>query len=146
MKMIKYVLTPQGTIPEYVTDGGYLAWENGGTSPQNLDLVGVANNSATETSFVNEAALLAYCQGKNFIFKNKINICLSSTKYFQGKQSLLSFSGDGLCLALNFNRDHKSSLFIGMIMGMVVHICFQVIAFSTFKNHLKHYCHLMGAV
>jgi len=70
MKMIKYVLTPEGTIPEYVTDGGYFAWANGGTSPQDLDLVGVANNSATETSFVNEAALLAYCQGKNFIFKN----------------------------------------------------------------------------
>lgn len=70
--MIKYVLTPEGTIPEYVTDGGYFGWANGGTSPQDLDLVGVANDSATETSFVNEAALLSYCQEKNFIFKNPI--------------------------------------------------------------------------
>ena len=70
--MIKYVLTPEGTIPEYVTDGGYFAWANGGTSPQDLDLVGVANDSATETGFANEAALLAYCQEKNFVFKDPI--------------------------------------------------------------------------
>ena len=68
--MIKYVLTPEGTIPEYVTDGGYLAWTNSGTWPQNLDLVGVANDSAIETSFANEAELLAYAQSKNFEFKN----------------------------------------------------------------------------
>ena len=72
MKMIKYVLTPEGTIPEYITDGGYFAWANGGTSPQDLDLVGIANDSATETGFANEAALLAYCQEKNFEFKNPI--------------------------------------------------------------------------
>lgn len=72
MKIIKYVLTPEGTIPEYVTDGGYLAWANGGTSPQDLDLVGVANDSATEDSFADEAALLAYAQSKNFEFKNPI--------------------------------------------------------------------------
>jgi len=73
MKMIKYVLTPAGTIPEYVTDGGYLAWTNSGTWPQNLDLVGVANDSATETSFANEAALLAYAQSKNFEFKEPMS-------------------------------------------------------------------------
>jgi hypothetical protein len=72
MKMIKYVLTPQGTIPDYVVDGGYLAWANGGTSPQDLDLVGVANDSATETSFANQAALLAYAQEKNFEFRTTI--------------------------------------------------------------------------
>ncbi len=70
MKMIKYVLTAEGTIPEYVTDGGYLAWENSGTWPQDLDLVGVASDSATEPSFANEAALLAYAEEKNFEFKN----------------------------------------------------------------------------
>ena len=70
--MIKYVLTPQGTIPDYVVDGGYLAWANGGTSPQDLDLVGVANDSATETSFANQAALLAYAQEKNFEFRTTI--------------------------------------------------------------------------
>jgi hypothetical protein len=73
MKMIKYVLTPQGTIPEYVTDGGYLAWDNSGIWPQNLDLVGVANDSATEPSFANEAELLTYAQSKNFKFKEPMS-------------------------------------------------------------------------
>ena len=72
MKMIKYVLTPEGTIPDYIVDGGYLAVANSGTWPQNLDLVGVANDSATETSFANQAALLAYAQEKNFEFKSTI--------------------------------------------------------------------------
>jgi hypothetical protein len=69
MKLIKYTLTPEGTIPEYVTDGGYLAWKNSGTWPQDLDLIGVANNSATEESFANKAALLAYVQEKDFRFE-----------------------------------------------------------------------------
>jgi hypothetical protein len=72
MKMIKYVLTPEGTIPDYIVDGGYLAVANSGTWPQNLDLVGVANDSATETSFANQAALLAYAQEKNLEFKSTI--------------------------------------------------------------------------
>jgi hypothetical protein len=72
MKMIKYVLTPEGTIPDYIVDGGYLAVANSGFWPQNLDLVGVANDSATETSFANQAALLAYAQEKNFEFKSTI--------------------------------------------------------------------------
>jgi len=69
MKMIKYTLTSQGTIPKYVVDGGYFGWKNNGTWPQDLDLVGVANNSATEESFANKTALLAYVQEKDFTFK-----------------------------------------------------------------------------
>jgi hypothetical protein len=72
MKMIKYILTPEGTVPNYIVDGGYLAVANSGSWPQNLDLVGVANDSATETSFANQAALLAYAQEKNFEFKSTI--------------------------------------------------------------------------
>ena len=72
MKLIKYTLTPQGTIPEYVTDGGYFAVANGGASPQDLDLVGVANDVAPQVGFANEAALLAYAQEKNFEFKDPI--------------------------------------------------------------------------
>jgi len=69
MKLIKYTLTAQGTIPEYVTDGGYFAVKNNGIWPQDLDLIGVANDSATEESFANKAALLAYVQEKNLTFK-----------------------------------------------------------------------------
>lgn len=48
MKLIKYTLTPEGTIPEYVVDGGYLAVANSGASPQDWDLVGVANDDAAQ--------------------------------------------------------------------------------------------------
>ena len=72
MKLIKYTLNADGTIPEYVTDGGYLVVANGGTSPRDWDLVGVANDDAPQTGFASEAALLAYAQSKNFEFKDPI--------------------------------------------------------------------------
>jgi hypothetical protein len=72
MKLIKYTLNANGTIPEYVTDGGYFAVLNDGTSPKDLTLVGVANDDAPQTGFVNEAALLTYAQEKNLEFKDPI--------------------------------------------------------------------------
>ena len=72
MKLIKYTLNTNGTIPEYVTNGGYLAVANGDASPRDWDLVGVANDDAPQTGFANEAALLAYCQSKNFVFTDPI--------------------------------------------------------------------------
>jgi len=72
MKLIKYTLNSNGTIPEYVTDGGYLAVVNDGASPRDWDLIGVANDDAPQTGFANEAALLAYAQSKNFEFKDPI--------------------------------------------------------------------------
>ena len=81
MKLIKYTLTSQGTVPDYVVDGGYFPVKNNNPSPRDLDLVGIANDSANETSFANEAALLAYLQENNFEFKNPITeeIILSET-------------------------------------------------------------------
>jgi len=70
MKIIKYTLTPEGTVPIYVVDGGYLAIKNNNTYPQNYDIVGIATDTATEENFLNETALLAYLQDNNFIFKN----------------------------------------------------------------------------
>lgn len=72
MKLITYTLNADGTIPSYVTDGGYLAWANGGVSPQDYDLVGVATNEATEENFADEAALLDYVQEKGFTFIDPI--------------------------------------------------------------------------
>jgi hypothetical protein len=72
MKLIKYTLNTDGTVPEYITDGGYFAVANGGPSPKDWDLVGVANDDAPQTGFTNEAALLAYAQEKNFVFKEPI--------------------------------------------------------------------------
>lgn len=72
MKMIKYTLNSDGTVPSYVADGGYLAVANSNSSPQDLDLVGVANDDAPQEGFANEAALLSYAEAKNMEFKNPI--------------------------------------------------------------------------
>ena len=39
-KIIKYTLTEGGTIPTYIADGGYYPEANGGSSPQDWDLIG----------------------------------------------------------------------------------------------------------
>jgi hypothetical protein len=72
MKLVIYNLNTDGTIPNYITDGGYLASNNNNLSPQDLDLVGVATDDASQTGFASEAALLAYAQEKNFEFRNTI--------------------------------------------------------------------------
>lgn len=48
MKLIVYTLTPNGLTPGYVVDGGYYAVPNGGTSPQDYDMIGLANMFAPE--------------------------------------------------------------------------------------------------
>jgi hypothetical protein len=69
-KIIKYTLTPEGTVPDYVIDGGYFASKNNNNSPQDYDIIGIATDTATEESFADEAALLVYLQDNNFTFKN----------------------------------------------------------------------------
>jgi len=68
MKMIKYTLNSDGTIPDYVVDGGYLAKSNGNASPQDYDLIGVATDAAPQTGYANQAALLQYAEDNEFVF------------------------------------------------------------------------------
>ena len=68
MKIVIYTLNADGTIPEYVIDGGYLPWSNNQLSPQDSDLVGVATDEAPQTGFATEADLLTYAQDKEFVF------------------------------------------------------------------------------
>jgi hypothetical protein len=70
MKLVIYTLTPEGTIPDYIIDGGYFGWKNNNTSPQDLDLIGVATDDAPQDGFANETALVAYAQEKGFTFVN----------------------------------------------------------------------------
>lgn len=46
MKIAKYVLNDDGTVPEYVVDGGYFAVANDNVSPQDVTLVGVVDDDA----------------------------------------------------------------------------------------------------
>jgi len=70
MKLVIYTLNADGTIPEYVMDGGYLPWSNNQLSPQDLDLVGVATDDAPQIGFASETDLLAYAESKEFVFKD----------------------------------------------------------------------------
>ena len=72
MKMIKYTLNSDGTIPDYVVDGGYLAKSNGNASPQDHDLIGVATDTAPQAGYANEAALLKYVEDNEFVFTDPI--------------------------------------------------------------------------
>ena len=68
MKLIKYTLTADGTIPDYVIDGGYLAVSNDKITPQDYDLIGVATDEASEAGFATEADLLEYSQDLDLHF------------------------------------------------------------------------------
>ena len=72
MKVITYTLTPEGTIPNYIINGGQFPVENNKDFPQNLDLVGAAMDNALEEGFSDEAALLEYVENKGFTFTDFI--------------------------------------------------------------------------
>ena len=62
-KIIKYKLTEGGTVPTYIADGGYYPRANGGTSPQDWDLIGATVDGSSETGLgelANEAAVKTY--------------------------------------------------------------------------------------
>jgi hypothetical protein len=85
MKLVIYTLNADGTIPEYIIDGGHLSWSNNQPSPQNLDLVGVAIDEALQLGFATEAELLAYAESKEFVFKDP------KTKEVTPLESVISF-------------------------------------------------------
>jgi hypothetical protein len=62
-KIIKYNLTAGGTIPTFIADGGYFAKANGGSSPQDWDLIGATVDGSDETGLgelANAAAIKSY--------------------------------------------------------------------------------------
>ena len=63
-KVISYKLNTDGTIPDYVDDGGYLAKEPNNTP--NMVVLGISKDGAdisgAEAEFVDEASAIAYTQ------------------------------------------------------------------------------------
>ncbi len=55
-----YILNTDGTIPDYVTNGGYFPDARAGGSPQDWTLVGVVTGDCPTTPFANAAALETY--------------------------------------------------------------------------------------
>lgn len=62
MKVIIYTLTESGEIPSHIVDGGYFPKPNDNASPQDYDLVGLAETSTDEPVLASKAEVLAYCQ------------------------------------------------------------------------------------
>lgn len=61
MKVIIYTLNKNGSIPDYVIDGGYFPNPNGKPTPQDIDLVGMATDDAPGIELSTKADILAYC-------------------------------------------------------------------------------------
>ena len=62
-KIVKYTLEANGTIPGYISDGGYYPKANDTASPQDHDMIGATNNGSSETGLgelANKAAVESY--------------------------------------------------------------------------------------
>lgn len=94
MKIIAYTLNADGTIPEYVVDGGYLATANENLSPQDLDLIGLATDNAPQEGFASKEELLTYAQNKGIT---------DYTNPLTGEVLLLSDTIDGIWSKLDNN-------------------------------------------
>jgi len=68
MKIVMYTLNVDGTIPEYIIDGGYLPSNNDKESPQDLNLIGLATDDAPNIGFANKEEVLEYVNQSNMTF------------------------------------------------------------------------------
>ena len=59
-KIITYTLEADGTVPGYVIDGGYFPTPSGDPSPQDLTLMGAAEDTAPGDGFADAAAIQTY--------------------------------------------------------------------------------------
>lgn len=59
-KIIKYTLNEDGTVPEFVLNGGYLADPRTGPSPQDWTLVGLATDEAPGEVLPTRSDLMDY--------------------------------------------------------------------------------------
>lgn len=81
MKIVVYVLNEDGTIPEYIVDGGYLPTQNSNESPQDFDFVGIANDEAPQNGFSNINELIEYIESNDFPLMNPITEQTNSKEY-----------------------------------------------------------------
>ena len=75
-KIIKYNLESNGTIPLYIDEGGYYPKANGGSSPQDWDLIGATVNGSSETALgelANKAAVISYLDSYTSVWKERNN-------------------------------------------------------------------------
>ena len=65
MKIIIYTLNTDGTVPEYVIDGGYFPTDSQLPHPKDLFLVGIANENALQDAIPTQIDLQNYLESIN---------------------------------------------------------------------------------
>lgn len=68
MKLVIYKLNEDGTVPNFIVDGGYIPTPNGGVAPQDYNLIGISNNDLSENAFTNEDSLISYINESGLSF------------------------------------------------------------------------------
>ena len=72
-KIIKYTLNANGTIPDYIADGGYYGKANGGSSPQDYDMIGATVDGSNQLGvgeLTSEADIKTYLDTYTSSWKN----------------------------------------------------------------------------
>ena len=72
MKVTTYTLNADGTIPEFVTEGGAFPLANDNDSPQDWTLVGVCTDDAPGDAMT-EAQLVTYVEAFSPVFTDDID-------------------------------------------------------------------------
>ena len=67
MKLVTYTLNEDGTIPVSVLDGGYVPIANNLESPQDVTLVGYAEDDYDARTFNSVEELLQYMESNNYV-------------------------------------------------------------------------------
>jgi hypothetical protein len=68
MKLVIYTLNENGTVPDFIVDGGYLPVLNENKSPQNYNLIGISEDDSYENAFMNENSLVSYISESGLSF------------------------------------------------------------------------------
>jgi hypothetical protein len=63
VKIARYTLNPDGTIPRFVISGGFFPSPNGNDAPQDLTLVGLCTDEVNDGVFASKASLTTYLKG-----------------------------------------------------------------------------------
>ena len=71
MRFVKYTLNKDGTIPDYIIDGGYFTKPNGKKSPQDYDMIGISNSDVGLGEFTTKGNYESYV--RTFENENIIN-------------------------------------------------------------------------
>jgi decaprenylphospho-beta-D-ribofuranose 2-oxidase len=80
---------------------------------------------------------------RDYLRRWPVPVTLASAKSFRGKRELLRFSGDGICLALNFPRLHSAGPFLAFLDELVQRVggIPNIVKDSRLPRHVAEACY-----